>query len=133
MLCSVPGGALADRFSPRSTIVAGWLIYALTYTGFAFASAAWHAWALFIVYGLFYGLTEAPEKALIARLATPERRGGAFGAYHFVIGMAALPASLMFGVIWQRLGAATAFLFGGGLALVAAALLAFVPLARTTD
>ena len=131
--CSVPGGALADRFNPRVTIVTGWLIYAITYTGFAFASAAWHAWALFLLYGLFYGLTEAPEKALVARVAPPGRRGGAFGAYHFVIGMAALPASLLFGVLWQHFGAATAFLFGATLALVAALLLVLVPMSRRAD
>jgi hypothetical protein len=100
MVWNVPGGMLADRFGPRHAIIAGWLIYALTYAAFAYASVAWHAWALFLVYGLFYGLTEAPEKALIAQLAPAARRGAAL-AYHFAIGIAALPASLIFGVIWS--------------------------------
>ena len=92
---NVPGGLLADRLGPRRAIAAGWLVYALTYGGFALASRAWHAWALFLLYGLFYGLTEAPEKALVARLAPSDRRGAAFGAYHFAIGIAALPASVI--------------------------------------
>jgi MFS family permease len=123
MTWSVPGGALADRFGARPAIIAGWTVYALTYTGFAFASEAWHAWALFVVYGLFYGLTESPEKALVAALAPSHLRGSAFGAYHAAIGIAALPASIVFGVIWQRIGATAAFLYGAGLALVASLLL----------
>jgi MFS family permease len=123
MVWSVPGGALADRIGARPAILAGWLVYAATYAGFAFASEAWHAWALFLVYGLFYGLTESPEKALVASLAPAHLRGSAFGAYHAAIGIAALPASVLFGVIWQRAGATPAFLYGAGLALVASLLL----------
>jgi MFS family permease len=128
--CSVPGGMLADRFGARATIVAGWLVYAATYVAFAFASAAWQAWSLFVVYGLFYGLTEAPEKALVAGLAPAGRRGAAFGAFHFTIGIAALPASVLFGVLWHRFGAPAAFLTGAALALIAALLLPFAVSSR---
>jgi MFS family permease len=124
MVWSVPGGSLADRFGPRPAIIAGWAIYALVYAGFAFASEAWHIWALFVGYGLFYGLTEAPEKAMVAALAPAKRRGSAFGAYHAAIGIAALPASVIFGAIWSRWGAQAAFLTGAGTALVASLLLA---------
>lgn len=122
MVWNVPGGALADRFGPRRAIIAGWLLYALTYAGFAFATRPWHAWTLFVIYGLFYGLTEAPEKALVARLAPDRRRGAAFGAFHGTIGMAALPASVLFGLIWQAFGPPAAFLTGAGLALAASLL-----------
>ncbi|HKJ93334.1 MAG TPA: MFS transporter [Longimicrobiales bacterium] len=124
MAWNVVGGTLSDRFGSLRAIIAGWVVYTLTYVGFAFAAAAWHVWALFIVYGLFYGLTEAPEKALVSRLAPPVLRARAFGAYHFAIGLTALPASILFGVLWQAFSPEVAFLFGGGLALVAAALLA---------
>jgi MFS family permease len=123
MFWSVVGGITADRFGPRRAIVTGWIVYAATYAGFAFASRAWQVWALFLVYGLFYGLTEAPEKALVARLARSGRGGSAFGAYHATIGFAALPASIVFGMIWQRFGAPAAFLTGASLALAAALLL----------
>jgi len=126
MLWSVPGGALADRVGPRPAIIMGWVVYALIYAGFAFATETWHVWALFIGYGLFYGLTEAPEKALVAALAPAERRGAAFGAYHAAIGMAALPASVLFGAIWARWSAPAAFLTGAALALVASLLLALL-------
>lgn len=120
---SVVGGVAADRFGARRTIALGWLVYATVYGGFAAAGTEWQAWALFLIYGLFFGLTEGPEKALVAGFAPAEARGRAFGAYHFAIGIAALPASVIFGVIWEELGSAPAFLFGGGMALAAAALL----------
>jgi MFS family permease len=123
VIWNLAGGALSDRLGSRRAIIAGWLCYALTYAGFAYATAAWHAWALFLGYGLFYGLTEAPEKALVARLAPAHRRGSAFGAYHFTIGIAALPASVIFGAIWGSWGPQPALLLGSGLALVAALLL----------
>jgi MFS family permease len=123
MIWNVPGGMIADRAGPRGAITAGWTIYALTYAGFAAATTAWHAWALFIGYGLFYGLTEAPEKALVATLAPAHRRGTAFGAFHFAIGVAALPASVLFGVLWSTFGPRAAFLTGATLALAAAAAL----------
>ena len=124
MLWSVPGGRLADRFGARRAILAGWLLYAAIYAGFAFASSPTHVWALFLGYGLFYGLTEAPEKLLVAQLSPPERQGAAFGGYHFAIGIAALPASLIFGGVWMGYGPQWAFLLGAALALTAALLLA---------
>ena len=117
---SIVGGWLADRIGPAHSIVAGWIVYAAVYAGFAVASDAWHAWALFLAYGLFHGLSEAPEKVLVARLAPPARVASAFGAYHFAIGLAALPASLLFGALWQAFGAPVAFFAGTAIALLAA-------------
>lgn len=120
---STPGGALSDRLGRRPLILAGWAVYALVYLGFARAEAAWHAWALFAVYGAFYGLTEGTEKALVADLVPADRRGAAFGAYHLAVGLGALPASVLFGLVWERLGAPAAFGLGASLAGAAAALL----------
>jgi len=91
--------------------------------GFARAGAPWHAWALFLAYGAFYGLTEGAEKALVADLAPASRRGAAFGFYHLTVGVAALPASVLFGLAWDRLGAPAAFTLGSALAGAAAVLL----------
>ena len=123
---STPGGVLSDRLGRRPLIIGGWLVYAAVYLGFAFASETWHAWALFIVYGLYFGMTEGVEKALVADLVPANVRGAAFGWYNLTIGMAALPASLIFGGLWQIYGAATAFIVGAGLALAAAGGLAIV-------
>ena len=117
---STPGGSLSDRLGRRPLIIAGWMVYAGVYLGFAFASEAWHAWALFLTYGVYFGLTEGVEKALVADMVPAAARGAAFGWYNLTIGLAALPASLIFGGLWQAYGASTAFIVGAGLALVAA-------------
>jgi MFS family permease len=117
---NVPGGALSDRIGRRPTLIAGWLVYALVYFLFARATAAWHAWALFAAYGIFFGLTEGVELALIADVVPKERRGIAYGWYYLAIGIGALPASIVFGALWDKFGSAVAFLFGAALALVAA-------------
>ena len=67
-LSSTPGGALSDRIGRAPLIIAGWFVYAFVYAGFAFASAPWHIWALFALYGIVFGLSEGTEKALIADL-----------------------------------------------------------------
>ena len=115
-----PGGALSDRVGRRIPIIAGWLLFAGVYFGFANASSAWHVWVLFAIYGLFFGLTEGAQKALVSDIVPTSRRGAAFGWYHLAIGLAALPASLIFGIIWDGAGVPAAFAFGATLALVAA-------------
>lgn len=120
------GGHLSDSLGRKPLIVGGWLLYAAVYFAFGWATAAWHAWALFAVYGIFYGMTEGTEKALVADIVPRARRGSAFGWYNLAIGLGALPASLIFGAIWDRAGAPSAFVFGATLALVAAVLMAFV-------
>ncbi|HEX6038172.1 MFS transporter, partial [Longimicrobium sp.] len=123
---SILGGRWSDRVGARRAIITGWMVYAAVYAGFAFVTAAWQVWALFLVYGLFFGLTEGPEKALVARLAPAGLRGSAFGAYHAAIGLAALPASVVFGIVWQTVSAQAAFGMGAAVALLAALLLPLV-------
>ncbi|HEY7214597.1 MAG TPA: MFS transporter [Thermoanaerobaculia bacterium] len=130
---STPGGILSDRFGRRPLILAGWLLYAAVYFAFGRAQAQWQAWALFAVYGVYFGLTEGVEKALVADLVAPERRGAAFGWYNLAIGVGALPASLLFGALWDRWGSTAAFDFGAGLAFAAAIGLSIVvPRRRAT-
>lgn len=119
-------GVLSDRWGRRGLIVAGWGVYLSAYIGFALAVAQWQAWLLFGWYALYYGLTEGVEKALLVDLAPPAERGGAFGWYNCAVGVGALPASLLFGLLWQHLGAAVAFGFGAALAAAAALLLLFL-------
>jgi len=116
---SVPGGALSDKWGRRNTIVAGWFLYAIVYLGFAFASAPSHIWLLFPVYGVFSGLTEGSERALVIDLVSDEWRGRALGAFQAATGIALLPASIVFGAIYQHAGAKPAFILGAMLALIA--------------
>jgi len=118
-ISSTPGGILSDRLGRRRIILVGWLVYGLVYIGFAFANETYQAWLLFCAYGIFFGLTEGVEKAFVSDLVPSELRGTAFGMYNFVIGLAALPASLIFGFLWQIFNPKLAFLFGATLALVA--------------
>jgi MFS family permease len=124
------GGHLSDRLSRRGIIATGWLVYAAVYGGFAMATSKPALVALFLVYGVYYGLTEGVEKAVVADLAPAEARGTAFGAYHAVIGIGALAASLLFGLIWKVAGAPAAFAVGAALALVSAGLLSRLRLSR---
>ena len=117
---SIPGGALSDRIGRKPLLVGGWLLYALVYFAFGRASAAWHAWALFGLYGIFFGLTEGTERALVADIVPAVKRGTAFGWYNLTIGLGALPASIIFGTIWDHQGSRAAFDFGAALALAAA-------------
>lgn len=112
-------GRAVDRLGPRPYLFLGWLLYAGVYLAFALATTAWEAWALFLAYALFYGLTEPAEKTLVADLVGGERKGLAYGWYNFAIGIATLPASLTFGAL-------AAFAWGAVLALVAVVLLAGV-------
>jgi MFS family permease len=123
---STPGSAWSDRVGRKRTIQVGWAVYAVIYAGFGFASQAWHAWALFALYGIYFGLTEGSEKAFVADLVPSELRSTAYGVYGFAIGLAALPASVAMGWLWTTFNARTAFLCGGGLALAAMLLLATV-------
>jgi MFS family permease len=124
-----PAGALSDRIGRRKLLVAGWIVYAAVYGGFALLRSGWQAWALMAVYGIYYGLTEGAARALVADLVTAEQRGTAYGLYHAAIGIGALPASLIAGVLWQGvgswggLGPSAPFAFGGTMAALAALLL----------
>ncbi|MEO6950545.1 MAG: MFS transporter [Polyangia bacterium] len=127
------GGSLSDRVDRRHVLIGGWAIYALVYLGFGYATSAWQMWALFVVYGAYYALTEGTAKALVADLAPPAARGRVFGWYNATVGIVALPASLMFGALTDRYGAHVPFIVAASLALVAAGWLMLVRLPRPGD
>jgi MFS family permease len=120
------GGALSDQFGRKRVIVFGWAIYAVVYMGFAMARDAWTLIAWFLVYGSYFAFTEGAEKALVADLTPAGRQGTAFGLYNATLGVGALAASVAFGFLYERFGAATAFGTGSALAACAALLLACI-------
>lgn len=129
-LISTPAGSLSDRIGRRRLIIGGWLVYAVIYLGFAMAQSAWQVWALYVVYGFYYGMAYGTANALVADLVPEELRGTAYGTYNAIIGILAFPASLIAGLLWQGVGAwqgfgpSAPFFFGGSLALLAAFLMA---------
>ena len=122
---STPAGRLSDRWGRKPVIVTGWLWYGLLYLGFAAAESAVHIVVLFTLYGLYHAAAEGAARAFVADLVPPEKRGTAYGFYHAAVGLAALPASLAAGVLWQTLGPRIPFLVGAVLALFASALVLF--------
>jgi MFS family permease len=120
---SLYGGQWSDRLGRRHVIGAGWLIYAGVYGAFAVTDSAAMLVIVFLIYGLYFGLTEGVEKAWVADLAPAAGRGNAFGIYNAVIGIGALAASLLFGFIWTRVSPPAAFYTGAGFAVTATALL----------
>jgi MFS family permease len=126
---SVPGGIISDRIGRKKVIVAGWVVYALVYAAFGAATENWHAWALFAS-AASTSADRGVEKALVADFSPSHLRGSAFGLYHLVVGLGALPASLIFGLVWQKLGSAAAFGMGAGLAILASVMLSLLAIKR---
>jgi MFS family permease len=122
-LVSTPAGSLSDRVGRRKVIIGGWLAYAAIYLGFALAGTGWQVWLLYALYGVYYGLAYGTTKAMVADLVPAELRGTAYGTYNATMGLLDLPASLIAGLLWQGFGAPAPFLFGAGLALLAAILM----------
>ncbi|MBN1944296.1 MAG: MFS transporter [Bradymonadales bacterium] len=127
------GGRLSDRLGRRPMVMAGWGVYSAVYLLFGLVESQVGMVLIFLAYGLYFGLTEPTERAWVADLVPEKLRGTAFGYYHAAIGVAALPASLLFGVLWRCCGASVAFLTGAGLALAASLLLARVPGGRLAE
>jgi len=125
-LISTPAGRLSDRIGRKRLIVAGWLLYAVLYLGFALAETGAHVVGLYVAYGAYYGLSTGTAKALVADLVPEARRGMAFGTYAALLAAIDLPASVIAGVLWQGLGAwpgfgpQAPFCFGAAMAFVAA-------------
>lgn len=120
LICTFPFGILSDRIGHRRLILMGWIVYTVVYFAFAFATETWHAWILFAFYGLFYGLTEGIEPAILAEYAPANQRGQAFGWYYCMIGLGVLPANLIFGFVWQTFGVKWAFLLNSCFSATAA-------------
>jgi len=118
-LSAIPAGMLSDKLGRKKVIILGWSIYVFTYLGFAVSNQSWQIWLLFALYGVYYGIVEGVAKAFIADLVSRQQRGTAYGLYHGVVGLVLLPASLIAGLIWQKISPTGPFYFGAAMAAVA--------------
>jgi MFS family permease len=121
-LSAIPAGMAADKYGKKRIILLGFALFAGLYYGFAVAKGSAAIWALFALYGLFMGLTEGIQKAFLASIIPPEFKATAFGVYATAVGLATLPASLIGGLLWDRVSPAATFYFGAATATLAAIL-----------
>ena len=122
---AIPAGALSDRWGKRRLIGGGYVLFSLLCGGFFWVKTLVGLMFLFLLYGMVYALLEGNQRAYVADLAPEEVRGTALGLYHTVVGLAALPASLVAGLLWE-ISQGLSFLYGGGLSLMAALGLIFL-------
>jgi MFS family permease len=120
---SLAGGEWSDTLGRRHVIAIGWTIYAAVYFAFAVTDSRTLLIVVFLIYGLYFGLSEGVEKAWVADLAPAMSRGNAFGIYNALLGAGSLAASLLFGFIWTHHSPSAAFFTGAAFALAATALL----------
>jgi MFS family permease len=118
-----PLGSLSDHIGRRKLMLAGWTIYGLVYLGLALSHTGLEIWVLFSIYGIYYALTEGVAKALVADIVPEQQRGTAYGLFNAAIGLTALPASFIAGILWQAVNPAAPFIFGALLSLLAGFLL----------
>jgi MFS family permease len=119
---AIPAGIAADRFGKKRLILLGFVLFALLYYGFGAASTKSAIWVLFGMYGVFMGLTEGIQKAFLATIIPPDFKATAFGVYATAVGLATLPASLIAGLLWDRISPSATFYFGAATAAMAALL-----------
>ncbi|MGQ9477188.1 MAG: MFS transporter [Candidatus Bipolaricaulia bacterium] len=126
-LLSLPAGAVGDRLGRRTVLLSGYLLFIPVALGFILAASLSLFIPLFLTLGAVYALIEGNQRAFAADLAAREGRGLALGVFHMGIGLAALLGNTIAGLIWQFASPEATFIYGGGLALLSAALLFLSP------
>jgi MFS family permease len=131
-LFAIPAGILSDRIGRRRVLLIGYALFTLLCLGFLFATSLLPLLLLFLFYGLNFAFVEATERALVSDMATSDQRGTALGAYHMATSLAALPAGLLAGLLWD---ANPLYTFGAGalLSFAAVAMLTVMPAPSRTD
>lgn len=125
-ISAIPAGMAADRFGKKRIILSGFALFAGLYYGFAVVSTSVGVWILFVLYGVFMGLTEGIQKAFLATIIPPDFKATGYGVYATATGLATLPASLIGGLLWDRVSPAATFYFGSATAALSALLFAIL-------
>ena len=126
-LLSLPSGIVADKVGKRALVTGGFFVYGLVYMGFAVTGTGKALWPLFLVYGVYMALTDGMARAMVVELSPGERRGTFLGLYHTGIGLMAVAASVMAGVLWDVVGQPAPFWLGASTGFAAAALMLLLP------
>lgn len=124
-LGNYPLGLLSDKIGRKKVILMGWILYAIIYFLFGLVDKSHVVLILFFLYGVYYSLTEGAERAFIADNVMPYVRGKAYGYYNFAISISSLPASILFGFLWEKYSFTVAFMTGASLSLLASIVFLF--------
>lgn len=120
VLAAIPAGSLSDRIGKEKVLISGFLIYALVYFGFGVSSSPSVIILLFALYGLYSAATDGIQKALISDLVDTNKKGTGMGIYNALVGITVLPASIIAGLLYDRIDFRVPFYFGSAMALIAA-------------
>lgn len=120
---AVPMGILSDKVGKEIMLVVGYLLYALVYFGFGWSSDIRAIIGLFALYGLYSAMTDGTQKAFVSDLVDSDKKGTGLGIYNALIGLTLLPASLLAGILYDKVNADLPFYFGAGMSFLAALML----------
>lgn len=119
-MLATPSGIIADKMGKRKIIFLSYIIAGMAFLGFALSNKGLYAWLLFIIYGLFVAMNEGNQRAFVASLINPEKKGTGYGTYHTMVGLSALPGGLISGYLYQLKGSLIVFLYGAFLSITSA-------------
>jgi len=119
---SIPAGAVSDRIGPKKVLLSGFCLFSIVYLLFGVITEGYLLWFIFPLYGIYMALTEGVGKAYISNLVPQEKAGTAFGLYQTAIGICTFFASLIAGILWDKVGVSAPFILGSATALTASAL-----------
>jgi MFS family permease len=123
VLGAIPVGNLSDRVGKERILIVGYLIYAAVYWGFGMSTTAGAIIALFALYGLYSAATDGIQKAFVSDLVAKNRKGTGLGIYNALLGITLLPASIIAGLLYDRVNSRVPFYFGAATALISALLM----------
>ena len=120
VLFSVPAGMLSDKIGRERLIIFGYMLYALVYFGFARTTSTSSLVLLFALYGVYSAATDGIQKALVTDIVDTKVKGTGLGVYNFLVGVTLLPASIIAGLLYDKVSNGAPFYFGSAMAFTAA-------------
>jgi len=118
---AIPFGTLSDKIGRKKVIVFGYLLFSLSSLGFALFNSLTAFIILFALYGVVYAIIDGNQSAFVSDLSSENLRATALGTFHTTIGLVALPASLIAGLLWQIAPAMT-FIYGSVVSIISVVL-----------